>query len=49
MVIVVEKFQNREICDYCSSLLLYDKEDMLRDEENWRYIICPVCGRRLYV
>ena len=34
-------------CDGCGRLLLYNSEDIERD--NIDYIICPVCGEKNYL
>lgn len=36
------------LCDKCGAILLYNNEDIVRDDKI-DYIICPKCGERIEV
>ena len=56
MVTVLENNLKRiERCDYCDSILEFDREDIIIEKENVHhlpkvigyYIICPCCGNKV--
>ena len=58
MVTVLENnFKRIGRCDYCDSILEFDREDIIIEKENVHhlpkvigcYIICPCCDHKIYL